>query len=504
MKIFTATQIRAWDKCTIKKEGISSIELMDRAATASFEWIKQNIPLTKHFHIFCGTGNNGGDGLVIARLLKMAQAEVIVFILDNKKHSSDFNINLLRLSDLQIEMIYFKAEKDFPTIDEDAVIIDALFGTGLDRPLKSIAAALVNYINQTHVPVISIDMPSGLAADGTLQGGSIIKATNTLSFEVNKLAFFLPENAVYTGAIQIISIGLNKNFYDETASNFETIDEHLIAKIYIRRNAFAHKYNFGHALIYAGSKNMMGAAILCSKACLRSGAGLVTIQVSRDCEGIINVAIPEAITSSTSKKENSWLKKAAIGIGPGMEINSSNKLLLKKILTDWDGPLVIDASALQLLITLSNLLPTRKNHPAILTPHQGEFEKLFGKTISDLETLQLATKKSAELNCFIILKGHNTLISCPDGHHYFNTTGNAGMATAGSGDALTGLLTGLLAQGYTEKNACILGVYLHGLAGDIAAEKMSQEAMIASDITVNLGEAFKQIKGFASVKFNKI
>lgn len=494
MKIFKAEQIRAWDKYTIEKEAISSEKLMERAATESFNWIKENIPLTKKFILFCGTGNNGGDGLVIARLLKKAKAGVKIFILDNKKRSPDFSINLVRLSALKMEVSYIKNEKDFPVIDQNMVIVDALFGTGLNEPLKNIAANLVNYINQHPVSIISIDVPSGLLADGIFKDAPIVKATHTLSFEVNKLAFFLPQNAPYTGQIHLIPIGLDKNYYEQTATHFETIDEQMIGQIYKPRNPFAHKYNYGHALLYAGSKNMMGAAILCTGACLKTGAGLVTIQVSKDCEAIIQVAIPEAISSTEKDINKTWLKKSVAGIGPGMEINSTNKILLKKLLTLWEAPLVIDAGGLQLLASLLHLLRVRKNHPVILTPHNGEFEKLFGKSINDFEILQLAIKKAVELNCFIVLKGHNTLVACPDGMHYFNTTGNAGMATAGSGDALTGILCGLLAQGYSEKEACILGVYLHGLAGDIAAEKMSQESMIASDIINCLGESFKIIK----------
>lgn len=496
MKIFTAAQIREWDKYTIKEEPVTAVDLMERAATGCFKWLKKNTPPTKHFIICCGTGNNGGDGLVIARLLQQAKFKVTVYILDSKKRSDEFSINLNRLSSLKMEVFFVHTTKDFPSISKNAVVIDALYGTGLDRPLKNIPAQLVNHINQQVTTVISIDMPSGLCADIFSGKEAIIKATHTLSFETNKLAFLLPENAVYTGQIHLIAIDLNKKYYEATPTLFETIDQQLISKIYKPRNQFTHKYNFGHALLYAGSKNMMGAAVLCTKACIRSGTGLATIHVTPGCEAIIHTALPEAITTSVNDTSKSWLKKTAIAAGPGLEISVKNKNLLKKLLSAWAGPLVIDATALSILASFKALLPLRKLHPAILTPHAGEFEKLFGKTTNPFERLQLATEKAATLQCYIILKGHYTLIACPDGKHYFNTTGNAGMATAGSGDALTGILCGLLAQGYTEKEASILGVYLHGLAGDIAAEKISQEAMIASDIIDCLGEAFKQIKNY--------
>jgi hydroxyethylthiazole kinase-like uncharacterized protein yjeF len=496
MKIFSAAQIHDWDKYTIKKEPVTAVDLMERAATTCFKWIQKNLPATGHFIVCCGTGNNGGDGLVIARLLHQAKYKLTIYILDSTKRSDEFLINLNRLTSLKPELHFIHTIKDLPVVSKNSVVIDALYGTGLDRPLKNIAARLVNHINQQNTTVVSIDLPSGLCADIFSGKEAIIKATHTLSFETNKLAFLLPESAVYTGQIHLMAIGLNKKYYAATPTLFETIDPQLISKIYQPRDAFAHKYNFGHALLYAGSKNMMGAAVLCTKACIRSGAGLATIHVAPDCEAIIHTTLPEAITSSVNDTGKSWLKKTAIAIGPGLEITAQNKHLLKKLLSAWEGPLVIDASALSILSSFTALLPLRKIHPAILTPHTGEFEKLFGKTTNSFERLQSVTEKAATLQCYIILKGHHTLIACPDGNHYFNTTGNAGMATAGSGDTLTGILCGLLAQGYTEKEACILGVYLHGLAGDIAAEKISQEAMIASDIIDCLGEAFKQIKNY--------
>jgi len=494
MKIFTAAQIREWDKFTIKEEQITSTDLMERSASGCFNWLQQNIPLSKHCAIFCGTGNNGGDGLVIARLLYTAKYKVTVYILDNKKRSDDFTINLVRLSPLKIDLFYLKSVKDFPLIISTTLIIDALFGTGVNRPLKNVPAQLVNHINKIGATIISIDMPSGLIADDFSGTESIIKAHQTLSFQTNKLAFFLPGNFQFTGKIHLINILLKSTFYTKTTTTFQTIDKELIQKIYKPRNNFAHKYNFGHSLIYAGSKNMMGAAIICTKACLRSGAGLATIQVAFNCEATIHISLPEAITTTSNDTTKTWLKKSAIAIGPGLQNSSSNKLLIKKLLISWDEPLVIDATALSILKPLTKLLPLRKNHPAILTPHAGEFEKLFGKTNNTFETMTLAIKKSAALNCYIILKGHNTLIACPDGTHFINTTGNAGMATAGSGDALTGIVCGLLAQAYTERDACIFGVYLHGLAGDIAAEKSSPEAMLASDITDCLGDGYKRIR----------
>ncbi len=498
MKIFSAGQIKDWDRYTIQQERITSTQLMERAATACVNWMKKNIPVSKKIVVFCGTGNNGGDGLAIARLLHKVKYQVSLHILDSEKRSEGFIPNLSRLSKLKIEINYIRSAKDFSVVTTNTVIVDALFGTGVDRPLQHTAAKLVKHINEQNNCIISIDMPSGLAPDKYIDSGAIIKATHTLTFETNKLAFFLAENAGYTGEVHVLPIDLEKKYYHDTIAAFETVDAKTIAQIYNPRNPFAHKYTFGHALLYAGSKNMMGAAVLCSKGCIRSGAGLVTIQVAPGCEAIIHTALPEAITSSEKDTTISWLKKSAAAIGPGLEKSSANKQLLKKLLVSWDKPLVIDATALSLLKDLAELLPKRKKNPAILTPHTGEFDQLFGKTANDFERMKLAVEKASELGCYIILKGHYTLIACPEGIHYFNTTGNAGMATAGMGDTLTGILCGLLAQEYRQREACILGVYLHGLAGDIAAQQLSQEALIASDLIDHLGAAFLQIKNTSS------
>jgi NAD(P)H-hydrate epimerase len=494
MKIFSAAQIRAWDQYTISNEPITSINLVERAAKACYRWIKENIEPGKNFIFFCGNGNNGSDGLAIARMLLADEQSVKVFILSADKRSADCEINLERLKALNIAVNEITDENNFPEIQESDLVIDALFGTGLNKPILGITEQLVRYINQSSASIISIDMPSGLFADTSSQGNSIINATDTLSFQCNKLAFMLAENAAFTGNIHLLNIRLHHDYYQNTESVFASIDQQLIHKIYKPRKQFTHKYSFGHALLYAGSKNMMGAAILSAKACLRSGAGLVTVHTEEKSIPVIQTALPEAIASNEDDFNLLSKKKAAIGIGPGLEQNDSNSTLLLKLINTWDNPLVIDASALGLLQPLAFRLSQRKKNPAILTPHTGEFENIFGKAPNDFERMQTAIRKAVQLNCYIILKGKNSLVACPDGKGYFNTTGNSGMATAGSGDVLTGILTGLLCQGYTAEQACLLGVYLHGLAGDIAAEKFSPEAMIAGDITEQLGAAYKMIR----------
>jgi len=495
MKIFAAAQIRAWDEYTIQHEPIASIDLMETAASALAEWIAKHIATHKQLVICCGPGNNGGDGLALARLLHNQFAHITVFIMASDKKSDDCKTNLQRLQKTAIPVIEIKETNDFPLLTPSTVVIDALFGTGLHQPLAGLPQQLVEHLNNTGATIISVDMPSGLFADTNSVGNTIIKATYTLSFQCPKLAFLLADNEPYTGKVQLLNIGLHPDYYHHTNSHYYTVEKSLAASLYRPRNRVGHKYTYGHALLYAGSPNMMGAAILSAKACLRSGAGLVTVHTEAPLKPIVQTALPEALVSSETLFDTVTQKKAAIGIGPGLAIDEYNSHLLQRLLTDWENPLVIDATALTLLAPHLSLLSQKKGIPAILTPHGGEFERLFGKSNNSFDQLHTALIKAKEHNCYIILKGHHTLIACPDGEAYFNTTGNSGMATAGSGDVLTGMLTGLLAQGYEAKEACILGVYLHGLAGDLAAAAFSEEAMIAGDITEQLGAAFRAVAG---------
>jgi ADP-dependent NAD(P)H-hydrate dehydratase / NAD(P)H-hydrate epimerase len=493
MKIFSVAQIKKWDDYTIFNEPISSIHLMERAASACFTWLQTYFKINQCYTIFCGTGNNGADGLAIARMLLLAGKSVKVYILESENKVENLSVNLEKIQSISNYIEYIH-DINASAIEIEGVIIDALLGSGLNRPLNGRIAQLVQFINQSENTIISIDIPTGLLADEASTGDAIIRADHTISFQSYKLAFVMSENNEFIGRVHILDIGLHPHFYDETAPFFTLIDQTEISLIYKPRKQVSHKYNFGHALLYAGSKNMMGAALLCAKACLRSGAGLVTLHTEEMSQSIVQIALPEAITSTENNIAVLSLKKAAIGIGPGLEISSVNKELLINLLDTLTIPQVIDATALHLLSSETSILSKPFKIPIILTPHSGEFEKLFGKTSNDFEKTELARKKSIELNCYIILKGHHSLVACLDGTAYINSTGNAGMATAGSGDVLTGILTGLLAQGYSPKNACLLGVYLHGLAGDIAAKKISQESMIASDIIDSIGEAFISIQ----------
>lgn len=504
MKIFSAAQLKKWDAYTIEHEPISSVNLMERAATACCKWLIGKNFGTFHFRIFCGKGNNGGDGLAIARMLIAHTCVVSVYITENgNKGTADFLTNLERLQGLTTDIHYIQSEDFFPVMQETDIVIDALFGTGLHKPPEGLNKALIEHINQSNCTVVSIDMPSGLYADKSSNGNSVIDATITLSFQLYKTAFLLPENEDHCGDVHLLHIGLHTEFEENEEPVFECLDEIMMKGIYKPRKKFAHKGHYGHAALLCGSAGMMGAAVLSSMACLRSGAGKLTAIIPNCGYGILQSTVPEAMCLVFGDEYLLPVAKTdkftALGVGPGIGIYPSHKKLLAQIFNQTQKPLVIDADALNIIAENKELvshIPPR----SIMTPHPKEFERLFGKAdpscLPDrqgFERLELAKQKSVEHQLYIVLKGHNSFISTPDGKGYFNTTGNAGMATAGSGDVLTGMLTGLLAQGYSPLDSCLLGVYLHGLAGDIAAAEYSQEAMLAGDIIDCLGEAFKRL-----------
>ncbi|MEO5563974.1 MAG: NAD(P)H-hydrate dehydratase [Chitinophagaceae bacterium] len=500
MKILSAKDIRAWDQYTIQHEPVTSIDLMERAAGECANWILKQYPVAPSFAVFCGKGNNGGDGLAIARMLIARNYPVTIYILEfGHKGTDDFQTNLARLHQLSTPDIHFiQSENNFHPVPEGQVIIDALFGSGLNRALEDVTAKLVEHINEPGAEIVSIDIPSGLFTDRSSKGNMIVKAKHTLSFQCYKPAFLVAENAPFIGEVHLLEIGLHPDFYRTITSSYELTDKTTIESIYRPRGRFAHKGNFGHVLLAAGSYGKIGAAVLSALACLRSGAGLLTCHVPKCGYDILQTSVPEAMlltdfnSSFLTKIEEDLTKYDAIGIGPGIGTASETRMFVREIFDAYRSPVVLDADALNCISLQKDFL---KLIPAgsILTPHPKEFERLFGETANDFERIELALRKAEELNVIIVLKGHHTLIATTDARAFFNSTGNAGMATGGSGDVLTGLLTGLLAQGYSSAETAILGTYLHGMAGDIAAENLSMESMVAGDIVKNLGEAFKNL-----------
>jgi len=512
MKILSAEQIRAADRYTIAHEPIASIDLMERAATACVNWLINSgqVPLSsrrgtrgkakKEIFIFCGTGNNGGDGLALARMLLKKNIPVQVFIMQlGNNPTKDFLINKKRLQKISAKSIKeISSENDLPRINKNAVVIDALFGTGISRKPEGLAARAIAHINKASATIISIDMPSGLFADVHTSHSAVIRATHTLSFAVPKLAFLFAENEKYVGEWHVLDIGLDKNFIESLPSANFLVEKKDVASLFPPRKKFSHKGTYGHALIAAGSYGMMGAAVLCVRVAIHSGAGLVTAFIPKCGYNIMQRSVPEAmvISAKTEKYLTGVLPDknfTSIAIGPGIGKNRGVVRWLKYLLPRIKMPMLLDADALNIISENKSLL---KKIPAgtVLTPHPGEFRRLAGKAKNDFENFQLLKSFAKKYNIHVVLKGAYTCIATPEGEACFNSTGNPGMAKGGSGDVLSGIIGALLAKGMSSLQACVAGVYIHGLAGDIAAQKFSQESMSASDIINSLPEAFKQIR----------
>jgi hydroxyethylthiazole kinase-like uncharacterized protein yjeF len=493
MKILSAEQMRKWDEYTILNEPVSSIELMERAASKCSEWI-QKIP-SKKIRIFCGKGNNGGDGLAIARQLAEKSIESEVYILEvGSAGSADFQANLSRLHRYPVIIHFIQHPDFFPVINTGDIVIDALFGSGLNRSLEGLSARLVQHINESASAIVSIDLPSGMFADKPSPDKIIVKADHTLTFQQLKFCFLYPENEEYFGEVQVLDIGLHPGFLPNVTSVYEFTEKHLIREVYRPRKQFSHKGTYGHALLIAGEKGKMGAAVLCTKAGLRAGAGLVTAMVPESQFEILQTSVPEAMALAQEATETvDWAKYSSVGIGPGIGTGVDGAGLVQEVLSHFSKPVVVDADGLNLLSGNQELM-LELPPGSILSPHPKEFERLFGKTESHSDRIQTARFHAQKLFVYIIVKGHYSFVACPDGEVYFNSTGNAGMATGGSGDVLTGILTGFLAQGYSPKETCILGMFLHGLAADIAIQSISQEALVAGDIIQFLGKAFLSIQ----------
>lgn len=499
MVILSASQLHDWDAYTIRNKPISSIDLMETAATRCLQWLLQNGFGHQPFHIFCGKGNNGGDGLAIARLLSGKGIKVAVSIIElGQMGTPDFQANLARLHETEVVISYIQSAEHFPTVTKTHTIIDALFGTGLNRPLEGLPAGLVEYINTCINPVISIDMPSGLLADNSAAGYPVIQPLHTLSFQCLKMAFLMAENELYTGHVHVLDIGLLGNYLTGLRYEASLVEEEMIKSLYRPRKNFGHKGSYGHGALVAGSYGFMGAATLAANACLRAGIGKLTCHIPSCGYNIMQIAAPEAMSKTV--KGDHYIEElpdlanyTAVGIGPGIGAYDSHEKLLQQLFSYYTKPMVLDADALNTLAKHPRLLADIP-HFSILTPHPTEFDRLFGRSSNDFARMRLAQQKAQELQLIIVLKGHRTFVAMPGGNGFFNSTGNPGMATAGSGDVLTGILTALLAQQYPPEQAALLGVYLHGLAGDYAAAAASQEAMIAGDITTQLGNAFRQLQ----------
>ena len=507
MKLLTAQQIKEWDAYTITNEPVKSIDLMERAAIAFVKWFssfkeechdKSRDEVVK---IFCGLGNNGGDGLAIARLLADQKIHVEVFIVEYSKiKSADFKLNEEKLKrQKQVLITSVRSISDLPIINENDIVIDALFGTGLNKPLEGLALDILQYINAHSKNTIAVDIPSGLKSEvfsvDELDEQKIIYAQHTLTFQVPKQSFLHEETFQFVGEFKVLDIGLKKDFLNTVKATQFYNSKNDLPKIK-PRTKFSHKGTFGHALCIGGSYGKIGAAILMSKACLRTGAGLVTAFVPKVGYTILQTALPECMTLTDDElyEIRNFPDTAnfnAVGIGPGIGLNEFTIKSFHQWLPSVSIPCVIDADALNIIAKLllnhhDSFQFPQKN---IITPHPKEFDRIAGISKNSFERLQKQIHFAQYHKIVVVLKGAHTSIATPDGKIYFNSTGNAAMATAGSGDVLTGIITSLLAQGYETNDAAIIGVYLHGLAGDLAAK--NKATIIASDIIEKLPEALK-------------
>jgi ADP-dependent NAD(P)H-hydrate dehydratase / NAD(P)H-hydrate epimerase len=495
MNIYSSKQLHEWDQYTIQFEPISSIDLMERAAQMCSQWIQIQLDTTLPFLFFCGPGNNGGDGLAIARQLALRGMNVKVCLLTRENLSKECSINLHKWESIHGPAVNVDDDLLSADLNSPVIIVDALFGSGQNRTLEGLPARSVNWINQQKQTVISIDLPSGVSADQSVIPPAV-RATHTLTFQAPKLSCYLADTAIYWGQITVLDIGLSSYFSSVTRARYETIDPLIIKNLIHLRSAFAHKGDYGHAAILAGSYGMIGAAVLASRGCLRSGAGKVTVHSPRCGYNILQSSVPEAMVRSdlhtdflTDAGFLETQKYQAIGIGPGIGKAIETEHFLESVIYNTHCPMVIDADGLNILARRADLLQ-RLPEETILTPHPGEFERLFGTCVNDSAMWEMALNKAEKHKIIVVLKGHHTLVATPGAHAWINTTGNAGMATGGTGDVLTGVITGLLAQGYPQVTAAVMGVYLHGLAGDIAQAEMGEYGMIAGDVAERLPHAF--------------
>lgn len=502
IKIFSTDKVRELDRYTIQNEPISPIDLVERAATVFTSEFCRRYSKQNRIIVFAGQGNNGADALAVARMLTEAGYRIETYLFNPSMHlSKECEANKQRLLHMD-KMEFTEVVDDFmpPELDERDVVIDGLFGSGLNRPLAGGFAAMVNYINQSDATVVSIDIPSGLFGEDNRKNDkdAIIRADLTLTFGFPKLAFLFPENAEYVGEWKVLDILLHPDAIEETPTRFIMITEEDIAAVFRPRNRFAHKGMFGHALLIAGSRGKMGAAVLSARACLRSGAGLLTVHIPERGEQILQTAFPEAMTDLDANRDHfssvAGIKAyTAVAVGPGLGKHPDSAKALEQMLQVAEKPLVLDADALNLIAAEKDLLK-RIPPRSILTPHPKEFDRIAGECGNSYERLMKAQAFAVEYQVCVVLKGAYTATCTSAGNIYFNSSGNPGMATAGSGDVLTGVILGLLAQDIEPETACVAGVFLHGSAGDLAAVYHSEESMVAGDITDMLGKAFKQLK----------
>lgn len=503
MKIFTNEALKKIDGETIAVDGITQLDLMERAASAVTYEIMSRWRTAQRMIIFAGPGNNGGDALAVARMLyeQGYRPEVYLFNIKSSHLSKCCEANRRRLIEMgDIDFTEIVDNFNPPEIGPDDVVIDGLFGAGLHSPLKGGYTSLVQYINNSEAFIVAIDMPSGLFGEWN-EGNdrrNIIRADLTLTFASKRLSFFFSENAEFVGQCIVLDIELSPMAIAETPADFYLIEKEDVREKLQPLDPFINKYDNGTLYLIAGSYGMMGAAVLAARGAQRIGAGLVTVHGPASANSIMQTACPEALFEADQSDLcttaiNCKHRFSVIALGPGMGTSDETIDAVDHFLKNYHKPCLLDADALNCIAKRPMLLRSIPKG-SIITPHTGEFDRLFKRSVTDEERLKRAISVSKTHNITIVLKGHYTMTVRPDGKVYINSSGNPGMATAGSGDVLTGIIAGLISQGYSPDTSVWMGVYLHGHAGDIAATKQGEQSLIASDIIDNLGAAILDIK----------
>ena len=499
MKIFSAAQLYKAEHITTEKQDISAIDLMERAAGQIYQWFHERLQGAQiPIHIFCGIGNNGGDGLALARMLVNSGYNVHVYVANfTDKRSKCFLINYDRYKSITKKWpVLMRSSDDFPTINPDDIIVDCLFGIGLNRAPEGWVKELIQYINQQKVYKLSVDIPSGLSANSAIYDPeAIVMSDHVLTFQAPKLAFFLPQSAPYIRFWQALEIGFDPMFIQSEPPLAQLIAKPQAQQFYKQREKFSHKGNYGHCLLVGGSQGKMGAMVLSTRAALKAGSGLATAFIPSHGNSILQTAVPEAMTVLNDEENLTKFEldfePTGMAVGMGMGTTTVSQNLLETILKKATSALLLDADAINSIATnkkLQKLLPEN----TVLTPHEGELKRLVGAWKDDFEKIAKAQAFSKKHKVIILIKGANSITVSGD-QLYINTTGNPGMATAGSGDVLSGMIAGLMAQGYDPLLATVFGVYLHGSAGNIATGALGFDALTASDINNHIGPAYLEL-----------
>ncbi|WP_298497774.1 NAD(P)H-hydrate dehydratase [uncultured Algibacter sp.] len=497
MKVFSKEQIYEGDKLTAERQKITSTDLMERAGTQIFNWIHTRMQGAQvPVHVFCGIGNNGGDGLVLARHLITHGYNVNTYIINcSDKRSKDFLINYDRIKNVTKKWpVLLSCSDDFPEIHPDDIIVDAVFGIGLNRPIDEWVKNLFMRFRESKAFTLAIDIPSGLYPDKAVEDeDAVVWAGFTLSFASPKLVFFLPETAKYTVQWEVLDIGLDQEFLFTTQTEVELIGKLEVLPNHIPREKFSHKGQFGHSLIIGGSYGKIGAVTLASRAALSAGAGLITAYIPKCGYHALQASFPEAmvITDNDEEKITSIkfdIEPTVVAFGIGAGLDTKTIAAFTAFLKTNKSPLVIDADGINILSKKKSLLKLLPE-ATILTPHPKELERLIGSWKDDFDKLNKIKAFSKKHKVIILVKGANSITVYED-KLYVNTTGNPGLSTAGSGDVLTGIITGLISQGYNPLVATIIGVYLHGKSADIAVEDFGYQSLISSHVIDYLGEAY--------------